>query len=360
MKRTIPSSPYQFNRSRAFQSSVIVSLVLNSTMVLGVLYGHYRSFLDEAIDVNVYVTFFLWHCCFNILLFYILFLYNFYIIRSRKIQRNRRLYIVIGVMLLPAALSSLLSALQWKVLGGTPDDPSKGAFMLFNILKDVMASMIVLMLTVNMYLNHKREQMITANQKLREENIRTRYEALKNQLDPHFLFNSLNTLNGLIGMDDEKAHEYIDNMSSIFRYTLHSKSIGTLDEEIEFVEAYLSMLKIRFGENLQIYYSISNRYRKYHIMPASLQLLVENAVKHNVISAKNPLAIAIKTTDRDSVLVSNRITPKREKSIGGVGLANLIDRYWILFEKRIGVSDQNGVFSVELPLINDMDKRRNL
>lgn len=345
-----------FSARQAFLASLLVSLILNLVLILGIFFGRSRDIWGELQMGWSYLYYFLWYFVCNVLMFFLLFMLNFHVIKTNK--KRKGLIIIAGTLLICVILSPALAQLQWIALGGSRDrNIGMEAFTIFNMIKDLIVGVAVVIITNYLSVYHKREQMMIANQKLQEENIRIKYEALKNQLDPHFLFNSLNTLNGLIGVDDDKAHDYVDNLSSVFRYTLHSKTIVKLEEEIEYVDAYVSMLKIRFGENLRVNYSIENKYRASYIMPASLQLLVENAVKHNVVSNKNPLIITIESTSDDTIIVSNCINPKTEKSIGGVGLANLTERYSILFDKSVGISDTEGVFRVEVPLINENDKK---
>jgi len=228
-------------------------------------------------------------------------------------------------------------------------------FVAYNLAKDILLGVMAVFEIGIRYSNYHRERTLILNQKLVEENMRTRYDALKNQLDPHFLFNSLNTLNGLIGIDDDKARDYVDNLSSIFRYTLHSKAICKLSEEIEFANSYISLLKIRYGENLIVRYDIEEKYRDWYLMPVSIQLLVENAIKHNIISNRKPLFILIQTTENESIIVENIINPRLEEGLsGGVGLSNLADRYSILFHKSITITKNEGLFTVEIPLIKEM------
>jgi sensor histidine kinase YesM len=192
---------------------------------------------------------------------------------------------------------------------------------------------------------------LVENQRLIAENIRNRHEALKNQLNPHFLFNSLNTLDGLIGFDDEKAHNYLQHLSSSFRYTMQNKEITTLNDELQFVESFAYLMKIRYGDNLNIQYSIDEKYRRYNILPVSVQLLIENAIKHNVVNDRHPLTIRIETTEKDTVRVSNAIQPKLDAEAGeGIGLANLAERYRLLFGMEVTIT-KNGVFAVEIPLM---------
>ena len=333
--------------------SIFVSLVLNLVLIIGILYG---QSLQLSGAWTRYLIYFFWHFGCNVVMFYILFIYNFHIIKYRRKLRGAILYMFLGTIVLCGIISPVLSRVQWVLLRvGTTMDFEK--FASFNMTKDVIVGITVMVVTYTIYLAQKREQILITNQKLVEENIRIKYESLKNQLDPHFLFNSLNTLNGLIGGDEEKIHDYIDNLSSVFRFTLHSKNICTLDEEIEFADSYLYLMKIRYGDNLQMEYDINPKYRKYSIMPASIQLLVENAVKHNEISDSAPLHIDIKTTDDATLVVSNVINPKMSKSIGGIGLANLSERYRILFAGNVKIENTGKVFSVSIPLIRRTSKK---
>jgi LytS/YehU family sensor histidine kinase len=201
----------------------------------------------------------------------------------------------------------------------------------------------------------ERQQTLLENERLIADNIRIRYEVLKNQVDPHFLFNSLNTLDGLIGMDTDKAHEYVQHLSQVFRYAISNKEIMYLKEELNFTESYAHLMKIRYGENFQIQYDIDEKYKTWYIMPISLQLLVENAVKHNVISTKYPLVLTIETTSNDTIRVRNAIQLKKEAEQGeGIGLANLRERYELLFQKEVSIT-MTDVFCVEIPLIKELE-----
>lgn len=345
-----------YSRKQAFQVAAITSILLNAVLIMGVFYGRSRSLIGEIeLQWSAYAKFFIYNFGCNLFLYYLILRYTYYISdKKKKKKRSRTIWLVAGIWIIYAILSPALSQLQWYALGGSPGLGQNG-FIMFNLIKDIIAVVILLMITYNMYINYKREQALLANQRLTEENILARFEALKNQLDPHFLFNSLNTLNGLIGVDDNRAHDYVDNLSSVFRYTLHSKKLSRLSQEIEFVEAYVALLKIRYGDNLLVSYKIDSSYQDYYIMPVSIQMLVENAVKHNVVSNRIPLCITIETTPESSIVVSNLIAPKNEKMIGGVGLANLSNRYEILFNKQINIKNHERIFSVEVPLIKEAE-----
>jgi sensor histidine kinase YesM len=264
--------------------------------------------------------------------------------------RKKSFAALCGVFGLAIFISPVFSKIVFHFFQFVPDNLHNRLIVL-NLIKDLITSLIVYLTTQFISTLIYNQQVLLENQQLLAENIRNRYEALKNQLNPHFLFNTLNTLDGLIGYDDEKAHNYLHNLSSTFRYTIQNKEITTLVEELNFVESYAYLMKIRYGDNLSIKYEIDEKYNNFFIMPVSLQLLIENAIKHNVINDKYPLTIHIKTTEKDTLVVSNTIQPKINAEAGeGVGLANLIERYNLLFSKEVLIT-QNGVFEVEIPLI---------
>ncbi|UYZ64454.1 sensor histidine kinase [Hymenobacter weizhouensis] len=186
--------------------------------------------------------------------------------------------------------------------------------------------------------------------------IQSELEALRSQLDPHFLFNSLNTLAALIEDDNEPAHTYLEQLADVYRYVLVSRDKTTvpLREEIAFVEAYLYLNKTRFRDDLQVEQRIAPAAYATNVAPLSLQMLVENAIKHNVISPENPLRVTLATEpDSGYVRVQNNVQPKTglEQSTK-VGLRNIINRYRLLSEHPVEVLRENGLFTVRLPLLS--------
>lgn len=279
----------------------------------------------------------------SVLLLFLLFKFSFWLAQKNNMGTvKKHLLIFFGLAVLTIPLSLLFSALlDWLLFNA--------GIHLDNILykklmQDMVYAFIVFLVTTSI-------SSIMHNQKVSEESVRNRYEALKNQLDPHFLFNSLNALDGLIGYDDEKAHRYLQKLSQTFRYTIQHKEVTELSEELKLVEAYSYLMKIRFGDNLILEERIEDRYRSSLILPVSLQLLIENAVKHNTINDKHPLTIRIETTPGGSIRVSNNKNPKLESiPTSKIGLANLAERFLLLFGKGITIEDEAGRFSVELPL----------
>jgi LytS/YehU family sensor histidine kinase len=180
-------------------------------------------------------------------------------------------------------------------------------------------------------------------------------DTLRNQINPHFLFNSFNALINAIHQDKESAIDYVEKLSDYYRQILENqnKQIITLEEEIALVENYLYLQKQRFGNNLICEVSIDPKFWNSVIPPMTLQLLAENAVKHNSISKSTPLKLNI-ITNANQLIVKNTKSPKisPEKS-AGVGLNNIKSRYLLLFEKNIEVEDTDQLFIVTLPLISN-------
>jgi LytS/YehU family sensor histidine kinase len=193
------------------------------------------------------------------------------------------------------------------------------------------------------------------NRELSRANIMARFEVLKNQINPHFLFNSMNILSALIPREPNKAVRFTYQFSKLYRslLQLREQQLINLEEELGFVDAFLDLQKIRFEEALKISIEVDTP-KKYNLPPFSLQLLIENAIKHNVISEKAPLHISIKKED-GSLLVSNSLNPRNaaEESTG-TGLENLTLRYSLLGLEGPQVKRDEKLFCVSIPLIEEL------
>jgi len=188
------------------------------------------------------------------------------------------------------------------------------------------------------------------NERLKTETISSQYNSLKNQVNPHFLFNSLNVLSELVYDDQERAVEFIRKLSKVYRYVLDSKDeeVIAVQDEMEFVKNFVFLQKIRFGENLNV--TIGPLPETGFVPPLAIQMLVENAIKHNVVSEKDPLQLKI-TFDDASCIVSNNLKEKKVKDSTGIGLNNLKERYKYLSNEEVRVDKQEESFTVVLPLL---------
>jgi sensor histidine kinase YesM len=180
-----------------------------------------------------------------------------------------------------------------------------------------------------------------------------KFDALKNQLDPHFLFNSLNVLTSLIEENPESATQFTTALSKVYRYVLEQKNkdLVTVDDELDFARTYMQLLKMRFEDSIifEIPEKASNPESK--VVPLSLQLLLENAVKHNIVTTGKPLHIKI-YEQKDQLVVENNIQLKQVvKKSSGVGLNNIKQRYGILTKREVIINEQSGNFKVAIPML---------
>jgi two-component system LytT family sensor kinase len=196
------------------------------------------------------------------------------------------------------------------------------------------------------------QQALNREHKLYEENLKYRYITLKSQVSPHFLFNSFNTLSELISEDARKADSYLQRLSKIYRYVLENEEVEyvQLEEEIKFVQEYFSLQKERVKDKILLEIDI-NRTNDYKTVPISLQLLVENALKHNSMSRDKPLKIKISGND-DYIMVTNNIQRRNIiESSTKMGLVNLMERVRLIMDKELIIKEENNEFVVKLPII---------
>jgi|GEM_PF-820989 len=223
----------------------------------------------------------------------------------------------------------------------------------FTIVKDsvVVVSAIAITLLLN-NISQKHKDVVRREQVQREAAM-ARYESLVSQVNPHFLFNSLNTLSGLIGTDDDSARRYLQLLASSYRYLMQASQEVTLGEEMVFVDSYLSMMQVRYGRNLRIERRIEEDFLSLYLPPISVQMLVENAIKHNVVSDRHPLVVTLESTPDRSVRVSNLRQPKYDEPSDDpthVGLDNLDQRCFIFCGRHVVVEQTERLFAVEVPL----------
>lgn len=200
-------------------------------------------------------------------------------------------------------------------------------------------------------LNKWRENALRASN-LEKEKSQVQFDNLKNQLNPHFLFNSLTSLDSLIHENPTLASEFLRQLSKVFRYVLQNKEKGlvSLETELNFIKNYIALLQTRFGESLSINFNISDDALDLQIAPVTLQILIENALKHNIVNQSNPLIINIVNKD-NYLIIKNKIQLKKQvETSNGQGLNNLKTLYSFLSEKEVLI-EQNEVFSVKIPLI---------
>jgi hypothetical protein len=203
------------------------------------------------------------------------------------------------------------------------------------------------------YYKHRQETKVK-QQKIIAGTASAQFDALKNQLDPHFLFNSLNVLTSLIEEDPQKAQGFTTSLSKVYRYVLEQKNkeLVPVDEEFAFARTYVRLLKMRFEEGIHFEIPERSADPEARIVPLSLQLLLENAVKHNVVTPQRPLHIRV-TEEAGYVVVTNNLQEKQVISkSSGVGLQNILQRYSLLTERQLKIEKDETRFRVAVPMLS--------
>lgn len=240
----------------------------------------------------------------------------------------------------------------------------------FNRLLDEVIIVIVvffimsvyLAIELGVYLLERWRQSLADVERFKKEKAEYQFEMLRMQVNPHFLFNSLNTLSSLIFHDPDTASVFIRKLSYVYRYVLETRNtvMLTLEEEMEFVNSYVYMLELRLHEKLMFDINIDQKYMKRWIAPMTLQILIENSVKHNVASSKRPLKIVIYTDANNYLVVRNRIQRKRTTRFSsGIGLENIRSRYKFIVDRNIIVTETENHFTVQVPLIERYEDINN-
>lgn len=209
----------------------------------------------------------------------------------------------------------------------------------------------------------RQQRMMVENERLKTQNIEVQYESLTTQLNPHFFFNSLNSLSSLIrNSEKDKSLKYVQKLSEMFRYLLSANKypIVTLKDEMEMLEAYRYMMEIRFEDKLLFDIDIDEKYLKLLLPILTIQPLIENVIKHNEISEDRPMTVALHVNEENQLVVSNVIHPKllKEESTG-LGIRNLQERYKLLFDENIIILDDKRTFTLKLPLFEEKNIPKN-
>lgn len=313
--------------------------------------------LDVIYDRPSRTAEFIWQIVYYALL-------SFVLIQIFVTQRNRAKSVVgfyIRAVLMAVAVSAV--AIYFAPVMAFKDGVMRIAFFFDvpprdNIYLVVLTKTLFMLVVSALYsyiytLMQQRQRIVVENERLKTENLSTRYNMLVGQINPHFFFNSLNSLAMLVREHDEKrALEYIDQLSYTFRYIIQNgqSEVTTLRDEIEFARAYIYLFKIRYADKLFFDIAIDPEYESWQLPALSLQPLIGNAVKHNSITTKKPLHVSIRT--RDGVLeIENPKQPKLDvEPSTGIGLKNLQSRWEIVAGESIEIVEDDSRFLVRLPL----------
>lgn len=291
----------------------------------------------------------------SVFYFYILLSVQLWAINRYSIQQYQLWLILLGLLGGMLLLSVKITEMQQRWF-------SNGLPLQMNMtvlyVKDVVIVFLTFLFSMTIFLMKQNHNKVVEVQDLEIENLQNRYTALKSQTDPHFLFNSLNTLNGLIGEDDQRAREYVQQLAQVFRHSMRNKMVVHLSEELDFTHSYLYLMCIRYFDCINVNFDIDPQYLDYYVIPSALQILLENAIKHNVATLKNPLSIDIRTT-KDAIEVVNKLQRRELHTVdtsSGVGLENLMEQYRLIFNKDISIVATECDFMVSLPLVSSLSQ----
>lgn len=268
-------------------------------------------------------------------------------------QTNLRIIwkvLVFAFVMTPSVLMIFLIYDYFNIVGYTlvKSDLPKGLFL------GLAVNMIFETLYEAEYIFTKLKESAAEKETMQELSLQSEFDLLKNQVNPHFLFNCFNTLSSLITVDRKKAEKFLAELSKVYRYLLRNNEDGmsTVENELKFIESYFQLLKTRHGEAVQLNIEVDKRYYSYLLPSLTLQLLVENVVKHNVLSKNKPLIIDIFSTTGNSLVINNNLQRRTAKVLSNrVGLDNIRARYTLLRQQGFQVIENEKNFTVVLPLI---------
>jgi LytS/YehU family sensor histidine kinase len=230
---------------------------------------------------------------------------------------------------------------------------NQNSFLIPSITIGVFTSFIIISVDLSRQFFHQWKASIIELEKHKLESTQAQLQNLKNQINPHFLFNNLSVLSSLVYINQDKAVDFINQLAKVYRYILdnNSSELITLKDELNFIESYIFLLEIRFSTNIRFELKILPDTLNKKIPPLSLQILIENAIKHNEISDQQPLLIQIQSS-QNHILVSNNLQLRRNKEISSqVGLKNIQERYAFFTSEKINIEKNIQSFQVTIPLL---------
>ncbi|WP_117882786.1 2TM domain-containing protein [Aureibaculum luteum] len=338
-------------RKVIFIGFIIGVLIMVIDMIFRVLSGYSITFNNQLLIAFGYYQ------MYSIILTFVNSSFFGYLnkIEWKKYGRYRMLIGSLGGVVLTMIAIVFLRMFQEMAVKGEgftefyTEELSNGKFYFTCIIITVVAS--IFFHAVYFYQKSQKEKV--TEQKIIAGTASAQFDALKNQLDPHFLFNSLNVLTSLIDENPDAAQDFTTALSKVYRYVLEQKNkeLISVDEELKFAKTYVSLLKMRFEDSIvfSVPEKASNPEAK--VVPLALQLLLENAVKHNVVNSKNPLTIKIYEEGGQLVVENNLQIKEVLKKSSGVGLTNIQQRYQLISDRKVSINKTEDVFIVKLPML---------
>jgi two-component system, LytTR family, sensor kinase len=333
-----------------------LKLTLTIILIISLLYPIFFAYIDRNFQLPIILrelVFTTARLCGIALIIYGVIQLNNFVFRGFKAVWLR--YIVEIVLILFCTywfLSAFVTFIDRPLTGSNPADPKLWTFRRYIGLYMLGTVFIYTFLSgMNIYLVARQRE--AQSERLQREYAQVRLQALKSQVNPHFLFNSLSVLSSLVHVDPELSEKFIIHLSRAYRYILEQKELDlvSLDEELNFLEAYFFLLQIRFDKKIRLESDLPATARGYKLPPLTLQLLVENAVKHNKMSLMEPLVIRL-YQQGDNLVVENTMQfREKDGESTGIGLENIRKRYSMVTDKKIAVTTNDKTFTVQIPLL---------
>ncbi|WP_234109463.1 2TM domain-containing protein [Chryseobacterium sp. R2A-55] len=272
--------------------------------------------------------------------------------------RTRTILGVIAILLVNVVLVLFCNYINFILIQGrSPSGFFKGSIGFVNWLIINIALLISTFLHARSFMNEwkKASRKEVVEQKLIAKSANAQFESLKNQLDPHFLFNSLNVLSSLIDENPNQAQRFTSSMSKIYRYVLEQKDkdLVTVEEELDFAKTYCDLLKTRFEDSVSFKFEVKDEVKKSFVVPLSLQLLLENSIKHNYATSAKPLSIRIFSQSGNLIIENNLQAREQVKESAGIGLSNIVQRYSLMTKRNVFIEKSDDHFKVKIPILTE-------
>ncbi len=269
--------------------------------------------------------------------------------------RTRLIYQSIFMFLFTIVFNNLLGYISNHYIFNYGFESSGIDMLISTNAASIFCTIMIIAIYESVYFMNELRASVEESENLKRESLSAQLNALRSQVNPHFLFNNLNTLSSLIPENPKHAVDFVQQLSKVYRHILEVKDEKSilLKDELELLKAYTFLLKTRFDKNLDVSINIPAEKLQKRIVPLSLQILMENAIKHNIVSADKPLHIDISTLN-GSLVVSNNLQMKNQvNECTGIGLDNIRNRYKLISERPVNVTTNNNNFTVSIPLIDN-------
>ncbi|MFY0650758.1 MAG: histidine kinase [Cyclobacteriaceae bacterium] len=217
----------------------------------------------------------------------------------------------------------------------------------------VAITFVVVVIELGIFFLHRWRKSLMEIERFKKQSLQIRYEMLKTQVNPHFLFNSLNTLSSLVYSDQNTAHSFIRKLARVYRNVLEYRGRGliSIKEELNALNSYIDLIQLRFRDKLDLNIDIEEKWGQYMVPPIIFQMLIENAIKHNVASTKNPLSIWV-LIEEDYIVFKNTLKLKSSKGYSSkIGLDNICNQYSLVTNKKVIIDESDKYFTVKIPLL---------